>query len=93
MLKVWAEGVKMACSFEAEKVVAALQAAGSVDTILGSGPFTGAEMWGIDNMVSTPIPVNEPGSHSMVYVRAPLAGSSSIKKEMSADLTNGRFSS
>lgn len=59
MLKVWAEGVKMACSFEAEKVVAALQAAESVDTILGSGPFTGAEMWGIDNMVSTPIPVNE----------------------------------
>ena len=59
MLKVWAEGVRMACSFEAEKVIAALQAAESVDTILGSGPFTGAEMWGIDNMVSTPIPVNE----------------------------------
>ncbi|MGI9306906.1 MAG: hypothetical protein ACR2P5_06340, partial [Gammaproteobacteria bacterium] len=59
MLKVWAEGVKLACSFEAEKVVEALQAAESVDTILGAGRFTGAEMWGIDNMISTPVPVNE----------------------------------
>ena len=59
MLKVWAEGVQMACSFEADKVIAALQAADSVDTILGPGPFTGAEMWGRDNMVATPIPINE----------------------------------
>ena len=59
MLKVWAEGVKAACSFDADKVIAALQAADSVDTILGPGPFTGAEMWGINNMVATPVPVNE----------------------------------
>ena len=59
MLKVWAEGVRMACSFDPDKVIEALRAAESVETILGSGPFTGAEMWGIDNMVSTPIPVNE----------------------------------
>ncbi len=59
MLRVWAQGVQMACSFDPDKVVEALRAAESVDTLLGSGPFTGAEMWGIDNMVSTPIPVNE----------------------------------
>ena len=59
MLKVWAEGVRMACSFDPDKVIEALRAAETVETILGSGPFTGAEMWGIDNMVSTPIPVNE----------------------------------
>jgi len=59
MLKVWAQGVQLACSFEAEKVVAALQGADSINTLLGAGKFTGAEMWGINNMISTPVPVNE----------------------------------
>lgn len=59
MLKVWAEGVKRACSFEAEKVVEALRESESIDTILGAGKFTGAEMWGLDNMIATPVPVNE----------------------------------
>ena len=59
MLKVWAQGVKLACSFEAEKVVEALQGAKSIDTLLGAGAFTGAEMWGLNNMISTPVPVNE----------------------------------
>jgi len=59
MLKVWAQGVKLACSFEAEKVVKALQGAKSINTLLGAGAFTGAEMWGLNNMISTPVPVNE----------------------------------
>ncbi len=59
MLKVWAQGVQLACSFEAEKVVDALRKAESIDTLLGAGHFTGSEMWGIDNMIATPVPVNE----------------------------------
>ncbi len=59
MLKVWAQGVQLACSFEAEKVVEALRNADSIDSLLGAGKFTGAEMWGIDNMIATPVPVNE----------------------------------
>ena len=45
--------------WNAEKVVAALQSADEVDTLLGKGHFTGAEMWGVDNMVATPVPINE----------------------------------
>jgi len=59
MLEIWAQGVQTACSFKAEEVVAALRNADEVDTLLGKGHFTGAEMWGIDNMVSTPVPINE----------------------------------
>ncbi|NNE80974.1 MAG: ABC transporter substrate-binding protein [Silicimonas sp.] len=59
MLEIWAQGVQMACSFEAAKVVEALQNADEVDTLLGKGHFTGAEMWGVDNMVATPVPINE----------------------------------
>ena len=59
MLEVWAQGVQLACSFDADKVVAALRKADSIDTLLGPGKFTGAEMWGIDNMIATPVPVNE----------------------------------
>ena len=59
MLEVWAQGVQAACSFEAEKVVAALREADSIETLLGTGQFTGEEMWGINNMISTPVPVNE----------------------------------
>ena len=59
MLEVWAQGVQLACSFDADKVVAALRKADSIDTLLGAGKFTGSDMWGIDNMIATPVPVNE----------------------------------
>ncbi len=60
MLRVWADGVKRACSFDADKVIEALRSADSIDTLLGEGKFTGGEeMWGINNMISTPVPVNE----------------------------------
>lgn len=59
MLEVWAQGVQLACSFDADKVVEALRKADSIDTLLGPGKFTGSDMWGIDNMIATPVPVNE----------------------------------
>lgn len=59
MLEIWAQGVQMACSFEAAKVVEALQNADEVNTLLGKGHFTGKEMWGVNNMVATPVPINE----------------------------------
>ncbi len=59
MLEVWAQGVQQACSFDADKVIEALRAADSIDTLLGPGKFTGSDMWGIDNMIATPVPVNE----------------------------------
>ncbi len=59
MLRLWAEGVKLACSFNPDKVLAALRDQSQIETILGPGSMTGKEMWGIDNMVSPPIPINE----------------------------------
>ena len=59
MLKVWAQGAQMAGSFDPDKILAALRAADSVPTILGPGVMTGKDMWGIDNMISPPIPINE----------------------------------
>ncbi|MDH5750137.1 MAG: ABC transporter substrate-binding protein [Rhodospirillales bacterium] len=59
MLRVWAKGVQLACSFDPDKVLAALRKEPQVETILGPGPMRGKEMWGIDNMISPPIPFNE----------------------------------
>jgi branched-chain amino acid transport system substrate-binding protein len=59
MLRLWAKGVQMACSFDPDKVVAALRKEPSIETILGPGKMSGKEMWGVDNMISPPIPINE----------------------------------
>lgn len=59
MLRLWAEGVQLACSFDPDKVLEALRAQESIETILGPGKMTGEDMWGLDNMVSPPIPINE----------------------------------
>ena len=59
MLRLWAKGVQMACSFDPDKVVAALRKESSIETILGPGKMSGKEMWGVDNMISPPIPINE----------------------------------
>ena len=59
MLRLWAKGVQMACSFDPDKVVAALRNEPSIETILGPGKMSGKEMWGVDNMISPPIPINE----------------------------------
>lgn len=59
MLRVWAQGVQLAGTFNPDKVLEALRAQDSILTILGPGKMSGKEMWGIDNMIATPIPFNE----------------------------------
>lgn len=59
MLRLWAKGVQLAGSFNPDKVLAALRNEDSLLTILGPGKMSGKEMWGIDNMIATPIPFNE----------------------------------
>jgi branched-chain amino acid transport system substrate-binding protein len=59
MLEVWARGVQDACSFEADDVMNSLHTMGEIDTLLGSGAFAGADMFGINNMIATPVPINE----------------------------------
>jgi branched-chain amino acid transport system substrate-binding protein len=59
MLRLWAKGVQMACSFDPDKVITALRNEPSIETILGPGKMSGKEMWGVDNMISPPIPINE----------------------------------
>ncbi|RMF35721.1 MAG: twin-arginine translocation signal domain-containing protein [Alphaproteobacteria bacterium] len=58
-LKVWAEGVTLAGTVEPDAVLEALRAQESFDTILGPAKMRGKDMWGIDNMISPPIPINE----------------------------------
>lgn len=59
MLKVWAYGAQLAGSFDPDAILEALRAQKSFPTILGPAVMTGKEMWGIDNMVSPPIPINQ----------------------------------
>jgi branched-chain amino acid transport system substrate-binding protein len=56
---VWAEGAKIAGTFEPDAVLEALRAQPSFPTILGPAKMDGKDMWGIDNMISPPIPINE----------------------------------
>mgnify|MGYP002633623137 CR=1 FL=1 len=59
MLRLWAQGVQLAGTFNPDKVLEALRKQDSILTILGPGKMSGKEMWGIDNMIATPIPFNE----------------------------------
>jgi branched-chain amino acid transport system substrate-binding protein len=58
-LKVWAEGVEAAKTVDPDRVLETLRGQDSIPTILGPGKMRGKEMWGIDNMISPPIPINE----------------------------------
>ncbi|MEE8453776.1 MAG: hypothetical protein V3R90_03270, partial [Limibaculum sp.] len=58
-LKVWAEGVTLAGTVDPDAVLETLRAQESIPSILGPSTMVGKEMWGIDNMVSPPIPINE----------------------------------
>lgn len=58
-LKVWARGCQLAGTFDPDAVLTALRAAHSFPTILGPAKMRGKEMWGIDNMISPPIPICE----------------------------------
>lgn len=59
MLKIWAEGCQLAGTFDPDEVLKALKAESISHTMLGPGKWTGEDMWGIDNMVSPPVPVCE----------------------------------
>ncbi len=58
-LMVWAEGAQIAGSFDNDDILDALRAKEAFDTILGPAKMRGADMWGIDNMISPPIPIAE----------------------------------
>ncbi len=59
MLEIWAFGAQLAESFDPDRIIAALRAQKSFPTILGNAVMAGKDMWGIQNMVSPPIPINE----------------------------------
>ena len=59
MLMVWAHGAELAGSFDPDAILKALRAAPMIPTILGPAVMYGKEMWGIDNMVSPPVPIAE----------------------------------
>ena len=56
---VWAEGAQIAETFEPDAVLETLRGQPSFPTILGPAKMGGKDMWGIDNMISPPIPINE----------------------------------
>lgn len=59
MLRIWAHGCQRAETFDPDEVLAALKSEPQTPTIIGPGDWRGEEMWGIDNMVSPPIPICE----------------------------------
>jgi branched-chain amino acid transport system substrate-binding protein len=58
-MMVWAEGVTLAGTVDPDAVLEALRAQEAFPTILGPAKMGGKDMWGIDNMISPPIPINE----------------------------------
>jgi branched-chain amino acid transport system substrate-binding protein len=58
-MMVWAEGAKLAGTIDPDAVLETLRAQPSFPTILGPASMHGADMWGIQNMISPPIPINE----------------------------------
>lgn len=58
MLQVWTFGVQLAQSFDADKVIAAIQKQPTFPTLLGDTHMSGKALWGRDNMASPPIPIN-----------------------------------
>lgn len=58
-LIVWAEGVQGAGTFDPDAVLEWLRAQDQFDTILGPAKMRGKDMWGIDNMISPPVPIAE----------------------------------
>jgi branched-chain amino acid transport system substrate-binding protein len=59
LLRVWAQGAQLAGSFDPDAVIEALRKQAQIPTILGPAVMSGKDMWGIDNMLSPPIPINE----------------------------------
>jgi len=59
MLRLWAKGVQLACSFYTQKVLEAMRAQDSIETILGPGKKFGDEMLGFEHILSPPKPTDE----------------------------------
>lgn len=59
MLRIWAHGCEEAGTFDADEVLEAMKAEAQTPTIIGPADWRGEDMWGIDNMVSPPIPICE----------------------------------
>ncbi|MCC0016465.1 MAG: ABC transporter substrate-binding protein [Rhodobiaceae bacterium] len=59
LLRVWAQGAQLAGSFDPDAILGALRSQAQIPTILGPAVMSGTDMWGIDNMLSPPIPINE----------------------------------
>ncbi len=59
LLRVWAQGAQMAGTFDPDAILESLRAAPQIPTILGPAIMSGKDMWGLDNMISPPIPINE----------------------------------
>lgn len=56
MLEVYLQGVEMAGSLDADKVLAAIRSMDHVQTIQGPARITGEDLWGEKNMISPPVP-------------------------------------
>ena len=56
--QVWAYGVEASGSLDPDKVLAAVRAAKSINTLEGAAVMTGKDLWGIDNMMSIPVPTS-----------------------------------
>ncbi len=57
MLRIWAEGCELAGTFDPDDVLKTLKEQPQTHTIIGPARWRGQDMWGIDNMVSPPIPI------------------------------------
>jgi len=59
MLQIWAFGAQLASSFDPDLIIKALRNQKQFPTLLGPARMSGMEMWGINNMVSPPVPITE----------------------------------
>lgn len=57
MLRIWARGCQFAETFDSDEVLKALKKEPQTPTIIGPARWRGEDMWGIDNMVSPPVPI------------------------------------
>lgn len=59
LVKAWAEGVQIAGTLDPDAVLEAMRKQEAIHSIIGPSKMMGKDMWGIDNMLSPPVPINE----------------------------------
>ncbi|HLB06774.1 MAG TPA: ABC transporter substrate-binding protein [Alphaproteobacteria bacterium] len=59
LLKAWAEGVQLAGSLDPDAILETMRKQESIDSIIGPAKMIGKDMWGLDNMLSPPVPICE----------------------------------